>query len=217
MGISGAESMRKGTEDSDQHARPPHKVTIRRPFLLGRFPVTVGEYAVFATETNRTWAKPDFPQANRHPAVNVGFDDAVAYAEWLSERTADRYRLPSEAEWEYACRAGTSTAGYWGDESDPEKANVNGKGTTEVDGFPANPWGLYDMLGNVFEWVEDRWHKDYKGAPNDGSAWVTGGDADHVLRGGSWNINPKRNRAGNRDWSNNRPRPWAGFRLARTL
>jgi formylglycine-generating enzyme required for sulfatase activity len=218
MGIPEAESEREGTERWDNHARPQHEVTIRRPFLLGRFPVTVGEYAVFVRETNRSWAKPDFPQTDRHPAVNVGFDDAVAYTTWLSERTADRYRLPSEAEWEYACRAGTTTARYWGDEFDPKKANFSGSGTTEVCTFPANPWGLFDTLGNVFEWVEDRWHDTYKGAPVDGCAWITGrGESGRVIRGGSWGNNLGDDRAGSRGGSIEAPRPWVGFRLARTL
>jgi formylglycine-generating enzyme required for sulfatase activity len=217
MGIPPEESKREGTERWDEQARPQHEVTIRRPFLLGRFPVTVGEYAVFARETNRAWAKPDFPQTGRHPAVNVGFDDAVAYTEWLSERTADRYRLPSEAEWEYACRACTTTARYWGEEFDPEKANYSRNGTTEVGAFPANPWGLHDTLGNVLEWVEDRWHDDYNGAPNDGGAWVTDGKSGRVIRGGSWYAHLGFIRAGYRVRDNEAPRAWVGFRLSRTL
>jgi formylglycine-generating enzyme required for sulfatase activity len=217
MGIPAVESTREGTEDWDKHARPQHEVTITRPFLLGRFPVTVGEYAVFVRETNRTWEKPDFPQTDRHPAVNVGFYDAVAYTEWLSERTADRYRLPSEAEWEYACRAGTTTARYWGDEFDPKKANAGSKGTFEVGAFPANPWGLHDTLGNVFEWVEDRWHDTYKGASVFAGAWIIGSKSGRVIRGGSWSGRPRDGRAGNRGGDVEAPRPWVGFRLARTL
>jgi len=217
MGVPPAESMREGTEDGDKDAQPRHEVTISRPFLLGRFPVTVGEYSVFARETNRPWAKPDFPQTDRHPAVNVGFADAVAYVVWLSERTDDNYRLPSEAEWEYACRAGTVTTRYWGDEFDPAKANCNGHGTTGVSAFPGNPWRLRDTLGNVYEWVEDRWHNSYNGAPTDGSAWITGPDAGRVVRGGSWVSVRKYDRAGNRDTSRGWPTPWVGFRLARTL
>jgi formylglycine-generating enzyme required for sulfatase activity len=200
------------------YAQPLHEVTIRRPFLIGRYPVTVGEYAVFAKETNRRLYNPDFPQTDRHPVVNVTFTDAIAFVEWLSQRTGDIYRLPSEAEWEYACRAGTTTARYWGDEFDPGKANVNHKGTTEVGAFPPNPWGLYDTLGNVFEWVSDRWHDDYEGAPADGSAWIVGRASSHVLRGGCWSFRGGfcgpgfRTRGGTRD-----RRDIAGFRLARSL
>ena len=217
MGISPEESKREATEDWDKSARPRHEVTIRRPFLLGRFPVTVGEYAVFIKETNRVWNKPDFPQTDRHPAVNVGFADAIAYTEWLSERTLDRYRLPSEAEWEYACRAGTTTARYWGDEYDPKMANVEGHGTTEVGGFPANAWGLYDVLGNGFEWIEDRWHDTYRQAPVDGRAWITGRDPCRVIRGGSRYSSHRSIRVGIRDRIGEAPRAWVGFRLARTL
>lgn len=217
MGIPPEESKRAGTGDWDKNARPQHEVTIRRPFLLGRFPVTVGEYAVFVRETNRTWPKPAFFQSDRHPAINVGFADAVAYAEWLSGRMGDEYRLPTEAEWEYACRAGTVTARYWGDSFDPEKANFNRKGTTEIGVYSANPWRLYDILGNVFEWVADRWHNDYKGAPTDGSAWITGRDPRRVIRGGSWNGYLGVDRAGERVGVTGEPHASVGFRLARTL
>ncbi len=185
MGISDQEREREGWE-YDRHARPQHKVTIARPFLLGRYPVTVGEYAVFIRETSREWIAPKFPQTDRQPAVNVLASDAVAYTQWLSERTGDPYRLPSEAEWEYACRAGTVTARYWGDSFDASKANVKTQGTTEVDAYPANPWGLRDMLGNVCEWVEDNWHETYRRAPNGGRAWTTGRYAERVVRGSSW-------------------------------
>jgi formylglycine-generating enzyme required for sulfatase activity len=217
MGIPESESKRERTEDHDKYAQPRHEVTITRPFLLGRFPVTVGEYAVFVRETGRPWQKPDFPQTDRHPAVNVLWGDAAAYIAWLSDRTGDNYRLPSEAEWEYACRAGTTTARYWGDEFDPKQANFNGMGTTEVGVFPPNPWGLYDTLGNILEWVGDRWHESYEGAPNDGNAWTAGDLAAHVLRGGSWFGDQGLYRAGYREGVYDAFRPWAGFRLARTL
>jgi formylglycine-generating enzyme required for sulfatase activity len=216
MGVSEAEQKAEGA-GWDRHARPQHTVSFQRPFLLGKYPVTKGEYAEFAAETRRDWAAPDFPQTDRHPAVNVSWDDAVAYAAWLSRRTGHRYRLPSEAEWEYACRAGTTTPRYWGDKLDRAKGNFGGKGTTEVDAYPANPWGLHDLLGNVLEWVEDPWHDSYDGAPCDGTAWTSNGEPGRVLRGGSWNDNLRINRAGGRVRYNSRPLPWAGFRLARTL
>jgi len=216
MGVSKAEQKAEGGP-WDKRARPLHTVAIRRPFLLGKYPVTKGEYAAFAAETGRDWKAPEFPQTDRHPAVNVSWDDAKAYADWLSRRTGHRYRLPTEAEWEYACRAGTTTARYWGDKPDRAKGNFDRKGTTEVETYPTNPWGLHDVLGNVNEWVEDTWHDDYSGAPDDGIAWVTDGDRGRVLRGGSWDDDRWLDRAGDRGWSNSRPLPWAGFRLARTL
>jgi formylglycine-generating enzyme required for sulfatase activity len=218
MGVSQVESKREKTEDWDEHARPQHEVAIRHAFLLGKYPVTRGEYAEFARETNREWQPPDFEQTDRHPAVNVSFEDAVAYAAWLSRRTGRRYRLPSEAEWEYACRAGTKTARYWGDKPDRKRANVESRGTSEVEAYSPNPWGLHDMLGNVWEWIEDIWHENYAGAPDDGAAWIRDGDPGRrVLRGGSWNNSPGGSRAGIRVRIDAGDRgSLAGFRLART-
>jgi len=216
MGIPAAESKTQGG-GWDQHARPVHRVTLRHLFLLGRYPVTRGEYAAFARDTGRTPEPPDFEQTDRHPAVNVAFADAVAYTEWLSARTGLHYRLPSEAEWEYACRAGTTTAHYWGDSFDPALANNNDKGTTEAGAYKPNPWGLYDMIGNVFEWVADPWHDDYKGAPKDGSVWTTSGSDGRVVRGGAWSNDGRSHRSGDRIWGYEGSRPWVGFRLARTL
>jgi len=125
---------------------------------------------------------------------------------WLSAKTSKDYRLPSEAEWEYACRAGTATPFWWGSSITPEQANYNGsvepykgggkKGecrqkTLPVKSFEPNPWGLYQVHGNVWEWCEDLWHGNYNGAPSDGSAWTTGGRGLRVLRGGSWNYYPR--------------------------
>jgi formylglycine-generating enzyme required for sulfatase activity len=217
MGISEEETKAHGWE-YDKYARPQHTVVISRLFLLGRYPVTVGEYAEFAQETGRTPQPPEFPQNDRHPAVNVSWEDAMAYCEWLSDRTGLAYRLPSEAEWEYACRGGTVTARWWGDAFDPKMANLNSTSTSEVDAFPANPWGLHDMLGNVSEWCADPWHEDYKGAPSGSAAWTTGG-SDHlrVVRGGSWVDLNRNNRSGYRGRFDRRSLPWVGFRLARTL
>ncbi len=190
MGAPEAESEREGVNDSA--ARPQHQVTIAQPFWLGKFPVTRGEYAVFAAETGRAgeaWASTRFPQDDRHPVVNVSHADALAYAAWLSEQTGQTYRLPSEAEWEYAARAGTTTARYWGEAAGKpgEHAHFGSRnGTCPVGSFRPNAFGLHDMLGNVWEWTADSWHSDYKGAPSDGSAWMTGGAADRVIRGGSW-------------------------------
>jgi formylglycine-generating enzyme required for sulfatase activity len=218
MGIPAAESKREGTESVDTWARPQHRVTISRPFLLGKYPVTRGEYAEFVRETNRPWQPPDFEQTDRHPAVNVRWGDAVEYADWLSRRTGQHYRLPSDAEWEYACRAGTKTARYWGEEFDPKHGNFDPERTTEVDAYQPNKWGLFDMLGNVAEWVADTWHQNYKGAPNDGSAWTTPGSEGRVLRGSWWRSGHGDDvRCGSRGRGGEVPSPRVGFRLARTL
>ncbi len=118
--------------------------------------------------------------------INVSWNDARAYVEWLAAEAGQSYRLLTEAEWEYACRAGTTTRYLWGDDISEDKANYGGGRTSEVGSYPASPFGLYDMHGNVWEWVEDRWHDTYKGAPEDGAAWLQGNDSRRVLRGGSW-------------------------------
>lgn len=190
---------------------PQHWVGIARPFAMGRYPVTVGEWRAYVEATGWQpdgevdWSAPGFPQTDRHPVVGVTWGDAQRYVSWLSERTGQRYRLPSEAEWEYACRAGTKTAYSFGDAIDTSLANYDGnftwnggargeyrRGTTPVDAFAPNPWGLHDMHGNVWEWVQDVMHDSYEGAPLDGSAWEEGGErARRILRGGSWLYNPR--------------------------
>jgi formylglycine-generating enzyme required for sulfatase activity len=139
--------------------------------------------------------------------------------------TGKEYRLLSEAEWEYAARAGTTTAYSWGDDIGIGNANCDSCGsrwdkqTSPVGSFKPNAWGLYDMHGNVYEWVEDTWHDNYSGAPVDGSAWLKGGDeSQRVVRGGSWNLNPGHLRAASRGWYPTDFRyNFIGFRLARTL
>jgi formylglycine-generating enzyme required for sulfatase activity len=192
MGVPEAESKREGTDD--RRARPVHQVTIAQPFWIGRYAVTRGQFAVFARETGfapTDWRRTRFTQDDNHPVVSVSVADAEAYLGWLRQKTGHRYRLPSESEWEYAARAGTATARYWGDRWDPERANAAGihEGTTPVGTFGSNPFGLYDMLGNVWEWCADGWRGSYNGAPADGSAWIgrrAEGGASRVIRGGSW-------------------------------
>ena len=223
MGVPEAEGQRERTTDDD--ARPLHKVTIAQPFWMGRFPVTRGEYAAFVADTNYDkdgghWRAPGFDQTDRHPVVNVRPEDADAYAAWLCRKTGQAYRLPSEAEWEYAARAGTTTARFWGEAFAGGEIYVHTEDSTvPVDGRQPNPFGLHDMLGHVWEWCADPWHDNYKGAPTDGSVWSTGGyPASRVARGGSWNINPRLIRAGFRNGIDYHLRlgPWAGFRVVRT-
>jgi formylglycine-generating enzyme required for sulfatase activity len=186
--------------------------------------VTFEEYDHFVEVMGRE--KPDDESwgRGRRPVINVSWNDAKAYVAWLKQASGKHYRLLSEAEWEYACRAGTTTRYAWGDDPPtPEQANFGRKvgKTTEVGIYPANPWGLYDMHGNVWEWVEDCWHDSYGGAPNDGSAWLEedGGDCgSRILRGGSWGNGPGVLRSANRDSVGPDDRGLiVGFRIARTL
>ena len=183
------------------------------------------------------WLRPGYAQGDDHPAVCVSWDDAQSYVSWLSGTTGEAYRLPSEAEWEYGARARTTTAYHFGnDESalcryanhadsstDYDWRNTScsdgfGKTTAPVGSFAPNRFGLHDMHGNVYEWVEDCWNGSYAGAPNDGSAWLTGDCGERVLRGGSWLSGPGVLRAANRfrDTSGFRD-DGDGFRVARTL
>ena len=217
---------------------PQHWVGIEHAFALGRYPVTVGEWRRFAMATGWrpqgevNWASPGFRQTEDHPVVGVTWDDAQKYVRWLSEQTGHRYRLPSEAEWEYACRAGTKTAFSFGDSIDTSRANYDGtysyggspkgvfrQGTTPAGAFAPNRWGLYDMHGNVWEWVQDVVHDNYIGAPADGSAWEEGGDQGRrILRGGSWLYNPRYLRSALRNgYSAVLSNDIVGFRVARDL
>ena len=181
--------------------RPVRTVTISRPIAMGRYPITFEDYDRYAENWGFLKAlfgkKPDDKGWGRgsRPVINVNWHDAKDYAAWLSEQTGKRYRLPSEAEWEYAERAGTETAYSWGDEIGVNRANGRDSGSkwsgeqmSPVGSFEPNAFGLYDMLGNVGEWVEDDWFKNYKGSPKDGRAWITNGDLRHraVVRGGCW-------------------------------
>jgi formylglycine-generating enzyme required for sulfatase activity len=202
---------------------PVHNVIIARPFALGRYPVTFDEYDCFARTTERDLPSDQGWGRGRRPVINVSWDDAVAYCQWLSAQTGKTYRLPSEAEWEYACRAGTTTEYSWGDSIGSNNANClnsgsqwSGKQTAPVGCFAPNPWGLYDMHGNVWEWCADLWDNSYIGAPGDGSAWTAGDDYGwHMLRGGSWNSIVRCVRAAKRGYDTTPARNCAmGFRVA---
>jgi formylglycine-generating enzyme required for sulfatase activity len=204
---------------------PQHEVTIGYRFALGRYPVTFDEYDHFCAATKRKKRTDRGWGRGKRPVINVNWRDGLDYCEWLARETDQPYRLPSEAEWEYACRAGTTTRYAWGDtitSKNAAYAELNLGKTTEVGQYPANPWGLYDMHGNVWEWVEDIWHDSYQGAPSDGSAW-TGGEGkqssrDRVYRGGSWVNSPSNLRSAVRNWNHPDLRIInLGFRVARTL
>ena len=204
---------------------PQHEVRITYPFAVGRYPVTFEEYDRFAKLTGREQPNDRNSGRGRRPVINVSWHDAKAYVAWLSQETGQPYRLLSEAEWEYAARSGTATRYSWGDRLSPNQANYAGNffqiftgKTTEVGSYPANPWGLYDLHGNVWEWVEDCWNDSYRGAPSDGSPWTTGDCSLRVLRGGSWlNFSGYlRSAIRYRDKSDERDKIF-GFRVARTL
>jgi len=199
----GSPETEKGRRDNEG---PVREVRIK-PFAMGRYPVTNAEFRVFKTDHDSG----DGFNNDLQPAVNVSWDDAVAYTDWLSDKTGKKFRLPTEAEWEYAARASTTTRYWWGDEVQQGGkvwANCNGCGsdwdadkTAPVGQFFANPFGLYDTAGNVYEWVEDCWHENYDNAPENGSAWLETNDGNcalRVVRGGSWLGEPGNLRSANR-------------------
>ena len=267
MVVVPAGSFMMGSKKGDDDEKPVHRVTIGRPFAVGMYEVTRGEFDRFVEETGystgdecytyesegffgdpelkersgRGWKNPGFEheQDETEPVVCVSWDDAQAYVRWLSEQTGEAYRLLSEAEWEYAARAGTTTAWYWGESEAGQCRYANGADqtakshhdgwrvaacddghyqTAPVGRYEANAFGLHDVLGNVWEWTQDCWHKSYVGAPSNGGAWEGGECSLRVRRGGSWYVRPRylrsafrdRDAAGNRDLLN-------GVRLARTL
>ena len=191
--------------------------------------------------SGRDWRNPGFSQTDEHPVVCVSHDDAKAYVEWLSGKTDEGYRLLSESEWENVARAGRGTARYWGEGGSGQCRYANGADrslkvrhadwewevascddghakTSEVGSFAANEFGLHDVLGNVWEWVEDCWNGSYEGAPRYGGAWESGDCDRRVLRGGSWSIRPWLLRSANRIRLTSGLRSYAvGFRVARTL
>jgi len=214
---------------SDNNEGPQHKVTIAKPFAVSKFEVTfadwdaclkVGGCLQEGRASDAGWGR------GTQPVIYVSWDDAKAYVAWLSRMTGKEYRLLTEAEWEYAARAGTKTRYSWGDEPGKNNANCDGCGsewdgkqTAPVGSFKANAFGLYDMHGNVWEWVEDTPHANYEGAPLNGNAWVEGGESTYrVVRGGSWYFNPQFLRAAFRSWNSTIFRDgYLGFRVGRTL
>jgi len=187
---------------------PQHNVNIQ-PFFMGKFPVTQEQYQAIMGEN------PSHFQGKNKPVECVSWDNAVDFCGRISKRTGKTYRLPSEAEWEYACRSGTTTQFHFGETITTDLANYRGtdwnyegtlypgnygngyKGeyreqTTDVGNFPANTFGLYDMHGNVWEWCKDNWHENYQGTPNNGTSWISDDNENNyrLLRGGSWHVNP---------------------------
>ncbi|MBR0900707.1 formylglycine-generating enzyme family protein [Bradyrhizobium tropiciagri] len=218
----GSSEERKYAQKILAYEHPQHPVNISTPFAMGKYPVTRGQFAAFVRDTGYStgggciiyrsfsypllpeagWQNAGFEQADRDPVVCVNWHDAKAYVSWLNRKVSEStsadgdgpYRLPSEAEWEYAARAGTQTARWWGDAIGAGNADCAGCGSAfdkqqpaPVGSFRANPFGLSDMLGSAWEWTEDCWNETYVGAPQDQKAWVTGKCEARVMRGGNWN------------------------------
>ena len=203
---------------------PQHRVTIARPFAVSRFAVTSEEWQACAAQRGcRDDADDNW--GDRHPVTGPAWNDAQSYLTWLSKLTGKSYRLLSEAEYEYAARAGTQTAYPWGDAIGSGHATCHACGSDWDNKTPArggsfapNKFGLYDMVGNVQSFVEDCWHDTYRGAPADGAAWTRGDCATRVVRGGSWARNPVELRSASRGMNGTISRyPDLGFRVGRAL
>lgn len=228
-----------GRTDSDKFdvrwATPQHEVVIDRNFAVGKYEVTYGQFTKFVRETegdslrkNRRNNKEcrgnkHYGPSDPHPVTCVDLQDARDYAQWLAKKTGKPYRLLSEAEWEYAARAGTTTVYWWGDdESDvcifAQVLRCGAKGSALVGQYPPNPFGLHDMLGNVTEWVEDCWNSDYTGAPADGSAWM-GERCHNISRGNAWTSQfwEGQSAAVRSQWMDFGRAKSLGFRVATTL
>jgi formylglycine-generating enzyme required for sulfatase activity len=212
----------------DPNEGPEHLVTIARPFAVSMYDVTFDDWDACVKvggcpreggANDNSWGK------HNRPVINVNWDDAQAYVAWLRKMTGKEYRMLSEAEWEYAARAGTTTAFYWGDELDIKNANCHrcenewsGLKTSPVGKFKPNPFGLFDMAGNVWQWVQDCWNADYNGAPTDSLPCETGDCEKRVVRGGSWYYYPADPRSAYRYGDKKDDRNYnTGFRVGRTL
>lgn len=259
MGAAPGEEEREQLSEPFRYRSQPQREVTVRSFAAGKYEITRGQYRVFAEATKRggdgcfvwtgndfaidptkSWRNTGFSQDDAHPAACVSWEDANAYARWLSQTTGKNYRLLSEAEWEYAARAGAVTARYWGNDGDGSCEYANGADqtaqtqipgaigshvancrdryafTAPVGSYRANGFGLHDMLGNVGEWTQDCWNGDYKGAPTDGSARASGECFMRAVRGGSWDDNPLGVRSAYRVGSPIVVRLYSrGFRVAR--
>ena len=246
--------------DGGDYEKPVHSVTVPA-FNMGKYEVTVGQFRRFVEATGyrtdaerntdgnqgcltysgdnwdwapgTSWRNPGFSVGDKHPVVCVSWNDAQAFVKWLTSQTGENFRLPSEAEWEYAVRAGSSTKYHFGNDESQLCRYANhadngtdfgwkketcsdgvGERTAEVGRYQPNSFGLYDMHGNVWEWVQDCWNDSYAGAPSDGRAWTSGDCSRRVVRGGSWDIGPWNLRSASRFWYSRSSRfDYQGFRL----
>jgi formylglycine-generating enzyme required for sulfatase activity len=267
MVVIPAGSYAMGSSSGDPHQapdteeQPQHRVTMGHPLAVGRFEITRQQWAAFVRDAGladppgcnahqppnwpkvlgASWHDPGFAQTANDPAVCLSWDEATSYAAWLSRKTGHAYRLLSEAEWEYAARAGSQNQNYWGDSQDTACLYANGPDVSMLERFPEqassealrcrdgyiytapvgsfrpNPFGLYDMMGNVFEWVQDCWVSGYRDAPVDGSPRLEKDCQKRVNRGGSWTDIPTGIRAAQRGHDGHATRVYdLGFRVART-
>jgi formylglycine-generating enzyme required for sulfatase activity len=235
----------KEERDRQSSEGPQHMVRISRPFAVGRYAVTVKEFRAFTNETGRepdagcfvwdqkdqawkfdlknSYISPGFREAESQPVVCVNWYDANAYVQWLSNKTGHEYRLLSEAEREYVTRAGKQTPYWWGSFISAELANYSSENylgkTVPVWEFRANPFGLFQVHGNIFEWVEDCWHEAYIGAPDDGAAWKSDTGCNwRTIRGGAWFVAAEWLRSAARSSGYISTRDWmTGFRVARAV
>lgn len=185
-------SFTMGSNSGDPSEKPAHQVSISKPYAIGKYEVTVEQWDS-CVDGGGCQKTSDGNRAKNSPARDVSWDDAQQYVKWLSKTTGKAYRLPTEAEWEYAARGGTSTRYWWGEQMRTGMANCKDCGEpwqkdapAAVGSFAANPFGLHDVSGSVWEWVADCWHNSYKGAPTDGKAWDEPNCRTRVIRGGSW-------------------------------
>jgi formylglycine-generating enzyme required for sulfatase activity len=260
MGAAPGEEEREQLGEPFRHRSGPQREVTVRSFAAGKYEITRGQYRMFAeatrlgsddgcfiwtgknfaTDPTKSWRSTGFRQDDTHPAVCISWEDADAYARWLRQITGKNYRLLSEAEWEYAARAGTMTTRYWGNDAERscEYANAADRSaqaqipnaigsyvadcrdryafTAPVGSYRANGFGLHDMLGNAGEWTQDCWNGDYRGAPSDGRAWTSGECSMRAVRGGSWDDNPLGVRSAYRVGSPTVIRLYSrGFRVAR--
>lgn len=206
MPVAHADDMIAIPSGSIQIGGDDHHTTIKT-FKLAKNPVKRSEFAQFIEATGydagNGWRKPRFAQNDNHPVVNVSWNDAQAYIDWLNKKSGEHYRLPKEIEWEYAARAGTKTAYYWGDDIGKANATCNdcgnawdGDSTSPIGTFPANAWGLFDMSGNVAQWMQDCFVENSANTSRDNAA---GECKSRVIRGGSWSDSPRTLRIDARD------------------
>ncbi|WP_200821999.1 SUMF1/EgtB/PvdO family nonheme iron enzyme [Caballeronia arvi] len=222
-------SFTMGSNNDDPAEKPPHRVSIGHPFAIGKYEVTVEQWNACADAgaCTRIAAEGEgaTPSPGNAPMRNVSWDDAQVYVKWLSKVGGKAYRLPTEAEWEYAARGGTQSTYWWGDQMKKGNADCKDCGDpykpeapTPVGSFAANPYGLYDMNGSVWEWVADCWHSSYKNAPADGRAWDDPSCSVRVIRGGSWREGATYMQSATRfKYSSSVRQSQNGFRVARDM
>src|SRR5262245_22191292 len=223
---AGSFAMGSPATEKDRHPEegPQHEVTIKQ-FAVSKFELTWDDWDACVEYGDCPQVDDSGFGRGTRPVINVSWDDAQKYAAWFSKMTGRPYRLPTEAEWEYAARAGTKTAYFWGDEIGQGNANCGDCGsewdnrrTSPVESFKPNAFGLHDMAGNVWQWVEDCWHNDYNGAPTEGSAWTSGDCNVRGIRGGSWFWKPQDLRSATRQRNATGARNYHfGIRLGRDL